>query len=175
MVHQVVNLSKQDWRTKWVPCFITSNHITTQSTQTVTVIHFKSCVTKIMGKKPSKLHWQYHPLPHDWNFRIICTILKKGDPMARSNDRGILLLNTAYKILSYIICARLSKYTERIIGKYQCCFRNNQSDLYLKSNYGKDSWISNWSTSLVCWLKISLWQHLSREAPMCHDGTWYPI
>jgi hypothetical protein len=52
---------------------------------------------------------------------------------------------------------------------------NHQSDLYLKSNYGKDSWISNWSTSLVCWLQISLWQHLSREAPLCHDGTWYPI
>ena len=56
--------------------------------------------------------------PHEWNFRIICPILKKGDPMACSNYRGILLLNTAYKILSYILYVHLSEYTERIIGKY---------------------------------------------------------
>jgi len=67
--------------------------------------------------------WVDEELPHDWNFGIICPILKKGDPMAcsnyrgSSNYRGVLLLNTAYKILSYIIYARLSEYTERIIGK----------------------------------------------------------
>jgi hypothetical protein len=63
--------------------------------------------------------------PHEWNFGIICPILKKGDPMACSNYRGILLLNTAYKILSYILYARLPEHTERIIGK--CGFRKGKS------------------------------------------------
>jgi len=66
--------------------------------------------------------WVEEELPHDWNFGIICPILKKGGPMACSNYRGILLLNTAYKIPSNIIYAYLSEYTERIIGKYQCGF-----------------------------------------------------
>ena len=59
---------------------------------------------------------------HEWNFGIICPILKKGDPMTCSNYRGKLLLNTAYKNLSYILYARLSEYTERVIGKYQWDF-----------------------------------------------------
>jgi len=66
--------------------------------------------------------WADEELPYEWKFRIICPILKKGDPMACSNYRGILLLNIAYKIPSYILYVRLSEYTERIIGKYQCSF-----------------------------------------------------
>jgi sorting nexin-29 len=53
--------------------------------------------------------------------------LKKGDPMACGNYRGILLFNIAYKILSYIVYVCLSEYTERIIGKYQCGFRKGKS------------------------------------------------
>ena len=47
--------------------------------------------------------------------------------MAYSNYREILLLNTAYKILSYNIYACLSEYTETIIGKYQCGFLKGKS------------------------------------------------
>jgi sorting nexin-29 len=73
--------------------------------------------------------WANEELPHEWNFGIICPILKKGDPMTCSNYRGISLLNTAYKILSYIIYVRLSEYTERIIGTYQCRFRKGKSTI----------------------------------------------
>ena len=66
-------------------------------------------------------------LPHEWNFGIICPILKKGDPMVCSNYSGILLLNIAYKILSYILYICISEYTERIIGRYQCGFRKMKS------------------------------------------------
>jgi len=66
--------------------------------------------------------WANEDLPHEWKFGIICPILKKGDPMTCSNYRGISLINTAYKILSNIIYVRLSEYTERIIGTYQCGF-----------------------------------------------------
>jgi len=73
--------------------------------------------------------WANEELPHEWNFGIICPILKKGDPMTCSNYRGISPLNTAYKILSYIIYVRLSEYTERIIGTYQCGVRKGKSTI----------------------------------------------
>jgi len=49
--------------------------------------------------------------------------------MVCSNYRGTLLLNTAYKFLSYILYVRLSEYTERIISKYQCGFRKGKSTI----------------------------------------------
>jgi hypothetical protein len=81
--------------------------------------------------------WADEELPREWNFGIICSVLKKGNPMACSNCRGITLLNTAYKILSYILDVRLSEYTERIIGKYQCGFRKGKpttNQIHPKSN-----------------------------------------
>jgi hypothetical protein len=71
--------------------------------------------------------WADEEQPYEWDFGIICPILKKGDPMACSNYRGILFPNIAYKILSYILYARLSEYTEIVIGKYQCGFRKGKS------------------------------------------------
>jgi len=73
--------------------------------------------------------WANEELPHEWNFGIICPILKNGDPMTCSNYRGISPLKTAYKILSCIIYVRLSEYTERIIGTYQCGVRTGKSTI----------------------------------------------
>jgi sorting nexin-29 len=66
-------------------------------------------------------------MPMEWNASIICPIHKKGDIMECSNYRGVSLLNTAYKILSNILFARISPFAENIIGNYQCGFRKNRS------------------------------------------------
>jgi len=48
---------------------------------------------------------------------------KEKMPTECSNYRGVSLLNTAYKILSNILFARVSPFAEKIIGNYQCGFR----------------------------------------------------
>jgi hypothetical protein len=73
--------------------------------------------------------WADEELPYECNLVIICQILKKGNPMTCSNYRGLLLLNIAYKILSYILYVRLSEYTARIIRKYHCGFRKGKSTI----------------------------------------------
>ena len=45
------------------------------------------------------------------------------------NYRGVSLLNTAYKILSNILFARISPFAENIIRNYQCGFRRNRSTI----------------------------------------------
>ena len=55
-------------------------------------------------------------MPTEWNVSIICPIHKKGDIMERSNYRGVSLPNTAYKILSNILFARIPPFAENIIG-----------------------------------------------------------
>jgi sorting nexin-29 len=71
--------------------------------------------------------WQSEILPEEWNCGIICPLHKKGDPMNCANYRGITLLNIAYKILSNILCNRLKKYAEELIGNYQTGFRSGKS------------------------------------------------
>ena len=63
----------------------------------------------------------------EWNVNTICPMHKKGDTMECSYYRGVSLLNTAYKILSNILFARISPFAENIIGNYQCSFRKNRS------------------------------------------------
>ena len=48
--------------------------------------------------------WQKEKMPTEWKLSIICPMHKKGDIMECSNYRGVSLLNTAYKILSNIVC-----------------------------------------------------------------------
>jgi len=52
---------------------------------------------------------------------------KDANRMECSNYRGVSLLNTANKILSNILFARISPFAENIIGNYQCGFRKNGS------------------------------------------------
>ncbi|CAG9104406.1 unnamed protein product [Plutella xylostella] len=71
--------------------------------------------------------WEEEQQPMEWNVGIICPIHKKGCRKKCGNYRGIALLPTAYKVLSYIILAGLEPYAEQILGDYQCGFRRNRS------------------------------------------------
>ena len=73
--------------------------------------------------------WLKEEMPTEWNMSIICPIHKKGDIMECANYRGVSLLNTAYKILSNILFARITPLAEKIIGNYQCGFRKNRSTI----------------------------------------------
>jgi len=46
--------------------------------------------------------------------------------MKCSNYRGVILLNTAYKILPNILFARIQPFAENIIRNYRCVFRKNR-------------------------------------------------
>ena len=71
--------------------------------------------------------WNKEELPVERKESIIVPIHKKGDKTDCNNYRGISLLPTTYKILSYILLSSLTTYAEEIIGDHQCGFRRNRS------------------------------------------------
>ena len=71
--------------------------------------------------------WETEILPKDWGVAYICPIHKKGDKQVCSNYRGIALLDTTYKVLSYCILDRIKPLAEQVVGDYQCGFRQNRS------------------------------------------------
>jgi hypothetical protein len=58
-----------------------------------------------------------------WKESYYCTCLQKGGKTDCSNYGGISLLQTTYKILSYILVSRLIPYIDEIIGDHHCGFR----------------------------------------------------
>ena len=70
--------------------------------------------------------WNKDELPEEWKESIILPVCKKGDKTDCSNCRGITLLPTMYKILSYILLSRLTPYAGEVIGDYQCGFQRNR-------------------------------------------------
>ena len=65
--------------------------------------------------------WNKEKLP-EWKESIVVPIYKNGDKTGCSNYRGISLLPSTHKLLSYILLPRLIAYTQEIIGDYQCVF-----------------------------------------------------
>jgi hypothetical protein len=62
--------------------------------------------------------WNKEELPQQWKESIIVQIYKKGDKTDCNNHQGISLLSTAYKFLSNILLARLTRYVNEIIGDH---------------------------------------------------------
>jgi len=73
------------------------------------------------------LVWKEEKIPEDWRTALVCPIYKKNDPLECNNYRGIALLNTTYKVLSYCILDRIKPISEGILGDYQGGFRPNRS------------------------------------------------
>jgi hypothetical protein len=73
--------------------------------------------------------WQSETMPEEWTTGLLIPLLKKGDPTQCSNYRGIMLLNTTYKILTSIIRKRLTEHTETKLGEYQNGFRKGKSTI----------------------------------------------
>jgi len=73
--------------------------------------------------------WKKDKLPEEWKLSIIVPTHKKGDKTDCNNYRGISLLPTTYKILSYILLSSLIPYAKEIIGDHQCGFQRNRSTI----------------------------------------------
>ena len=73
--------------------------------------------------------WNREKIPSCWAEDLICPIHKKGDVQNCENSRGISLVNMVYKVLSTVLYGRLKPYAEKIIGHYQCGFREGVSTI----------------------------------------------
>jgi hypothetical protein len=66
-------------------------------------------------------------LPEEWKESIIEPTYKKGDKIDFSNDTGISLLSSTYKISSNNVMSRLIPYSGEIIVAHQFGFRSKRS------------------------------------------------
>jgi hypothetical protein len=73
--------------------------------------------------------WQSETMPEEWRTGLLIPLLKKGDPTQCNNYRGIMLLNTTYKILTSIIRKTLTEHTETKLREYQNGFRKGKSTI----------------------------------------------
>lgn len=58
---------------------------------------------------------------------VVCPIYKKGDKLDCANYRAITILSAAYKVLSQILCRRLSPIAREFVGQYQAGFMGERA------------------------------------------------
>ena len=95
--------------------------------------------------------WQSENIPEDWNIGRLTILPKKGDLGLPKNYRGIMLLETAYKIIAIIIHSRLLPIEESLDHEPQCGFRPDRgcldaiftvkTALRKRREHGKESWV----------------------------------
>jgi len=71
--------------------------------------------------------WLEERIPGQWEEGLICPTYKQGDCLACENYHGIPLFNIAHKVFSNIVFQRRGPYVEKIVGNYQCGFRDEKS------------------------------------------------
>jgi len=76
----------------------------------------------LRSKKRINSIWKKGELS-EWKESITVPIYKKCIKTDRSNNRGISIFSTLYKITPNILLSRLSPHAEDIIGNHQCGFR----------------------------------------------------
>ena len=95
--------------------------------------------------------WESELPPSEWDVGLLKILPKKGDLSLASNYRGIMMLETAYKIISAIMHSRLLPIEESIDPESQCGFRPQRGctdALYTvkmamkkRREHGLESWI----------------------------------
>jgi sorting nexin-29 len=86
---------------------------------------FETEENNLMGKswKMIKKVWMKEKIPKQWEEGLICPIYEKGDCLMCENYHACI----AYKVFSNILFQRLQPYVEKLLGNYQCGFRNGKS------------------------------------------------
>jgi hypothetical protein len=68
-----------------------------------------------------------YKIPNEWTKGVIWHIFKEGNRWDCNNQRGISLLNVAYKVCARIITWRLSTIHKCIFSEEQCGFLKGSS------------------------------------------------
>ena len=98
----------------------------------------RSDVWKCLANDPATLQiihdfivhiWTSEAPPQEWNTGLLKILPKKGDLHDTNNYRGIMLLETAYKIMANILRSRLTPIAESIDQESQCGFRPGRSTI----------------------------------------------
>ena len=82
--------------------------------------------------------WQSEKPPSEWEKGLLKVLPKKGDLSLPGNYRGIMLLESAYKIVAIIIHDRLRPIAENLDHEAQCGFCPGRG--YVWTGFSRSKW-----------------------------------